>query len=402
MVFKHLICPLLSLACLVWTIVLLWKQRFFMNQWLQLTNSQQAKFSGIFVIVMSLSLVAYVAARILDSNVAPHIIGDIELPFFVVWVGAFSWVAHRNSKRNSMSFLNKKNETRGSQRSWWDSWQKREVREVIISVFALVAVFVPSRRTESSVLSAIVFSAAMLFIWSGRLAEFLMIRGSYRLALLFAGIQVWAPQRSRLLRGLILLEAGLFTRATNVLEPLAFEADTKPRLHEWAYYLFATSLLQNEDQAAAQELFEAALKVPETHKSVQFGLADCLLSRGIDPERAIDLVQECLAQNFDIYTTAQKRLIVSQCIALHAWALAILRNSAESLKLLERAFAESNQMPPRELAALAHLKGVTLKALRDMKGARKEFERALRLFPHGALAIRARKGLEELNEGTAS
>lgn len=402
LVFKHLFVPLLSLASLVWVFLLLFKQRFFLNQWVQLTNSQQARFSAVYVGVMLISLVAYVVAHARHSSVAPQIISDIELPIFVVWVAAFCWVAQKNSTRPPEAAGRGASETTTPQRAVFNFWQKRELREAVISVFAFIAVFIPLRSAESSIISGLMFLAAMQFMWSRRFSEFFLNRGAYQLALFFAAMQIWAPKQARQLKGWILVEAGQFARATTFLRSLAYGDDGNPRLQDWSYYLFATALMDDGQESAAQDLFEAALQVPQTNMNIHFGLADCLLSQGIDPRRAMNLAKECFAQDWDLYTVAQKRLVKSQCVALQAWAMAILGDSIESKKLLEKAFAESEQMQKRDLAALTHLEGVTLTALGNIADARLAFERVLALFPHGAVMIRARMGLAELGDAANS
>ncbi len=253
---------------------------------------------------------------------------------------------------------------------------------------------------ETLEIIALVAASVLLqaIVWSQHVVSDLTAQGKYDWALWLARVLFWVPGLPRLLKGWVLLEAGRFREAQDELKAFAFGRDGKPVLENWSLYLYATALLFDEEYAAAEELFQAALQAPRHYFAFQYGLVDCLLLQHKEPTRAIELISQVLSDPAEQYMLAQRRSVRAQSLALFAWALAVCGKKTDAEARLLEAFAESSSLGERSLASLMQLKGLTLKSLGDLEAARTAFNESLQLFPFGASAITARRRLTELDE----
>jgi len=246
----------------------------------------------------------------------------------------------------------------------------------------------------------IALAAAIAFVplavVAGLVPIWLVIRGKFELAVRLNRLLFWTPGTNNSTEGWILVMAGRYEEARAYLKPLAFNAKGHPLLTSQEFYLYALALSIEGDHATAEMLFEAAINVPQTQGNFHFGLAECLLIQQKDSNRARILVETVLAGYPVNPRTNLQRANRAQLIAFHAWALASEGWVEEAEQRLQRAFACSDGIDKCSLAALHLPVGHTWLALGEPGRARTCFQEALSLFPHGDIAIRARKNLAEL------
>jgi hypothetical protein len=200
-------------------------------------------------------------------------------------------------------------------------------------------------------------------------------------------------------RGWIMLQAGRFGEALELLRDAAFDEKGRPLLKSQHLYFYALSLMNEERYPEAQGLLEAAVLLPQKMEDYfRFSLAECLLSQSKEANRALELVEQVTANLKRKSQSKQDRTFLAQCMAVNALALASCGRREEAETRLENAFTESNSFRKDELAGLLNLKGETWQALGDSSMARAAFRQALSLFPYGGIAMLARRKLATLEE----
>jgi tetratricopeptide (TPR) repeat protein len=200
-------------------------------------------------------------------------------------------------------------------------------------------------------------------------------------------------------QGWIALQAGRFDEAMELMKDSAFDAKGRPVLKGQHLYFYVIALMSDEKYSEAQGLLEAALLAPhKVEPYLRFSLAECLLSQKKEAPRARDLVEKVIATLKGRAQSAQSSTFLAQCLALHAWALACCGDRKDAEAGLDDAFAVSNSLGSDDLAGLLHLKGATWRALGDSEKARAAFQQALEVFPHGGIALQARRELTKLGQ----
>ncbi len=397
---EHVVVPLLCLAFFIWTVTLLWKQRLFLVQWLQLTDRQQARFSAVFVVWGLLDLGISLAAR----SFSPHymldkLLGASPPVFLTIWVGSICWVARANTQLGKQPSSAVDETSRRGLRRFSQWWSVRENRINFLSIFILAMAFLhPHDLGYSLALSALlVVIMQVLSRAQGWIVE-LAMRGHYDSALWLNRLVFWVPGCGGSIKGWILTEAGRYAEALAICKPRAFDARGLPLLTDWNLYLYAFNLLSDDDESAARELFEAALLKEQTQLKEHFsrGLADCLFAQKQEPERARALVEQVIADRNSSNPRAPGNADSAHLKAIHAYAVAACGQREEALILLREATTGSTVLRKRDLAVLRQIEGLTWQALGDLGPSRLAFEDALALHPHGDIALRARKKLKEL------
>lgn len=234
-----------------------------------------------------------------------------------------------------------------------------------------------------------------------RKAVGLVALGDYDGALKISRIWLRSKVYGRPFQGWIMLQAGRFGEALELLRESAFDSKGRPLLKSQHLYFYAAALVSEEKYSEAQDLLEAAVLVPQKMQQYfRFTLADCLLSQKKEASRACELIEQVVTGLKRKTTSGLDRVFLHQCMAVHAWALASCgrRDAAEAK--LEEAASESNSMAKEHLAALLHLKGMTRLALGDNELARVAFEQSLEIFPYGAIAAQARRQLGKVSGNT--
>jgi tetratricopeptide (TPR) repeat protein len=200
-------------------------------------------------------------------------------------------------------------------------------------------------------------------------------------------------------QGWIMLAAGRYSEAVELLKDGAFDETGRPLLNSEYFYYYAVALMSEEKYSKARHLLEEA--VASCHDDgyyLRLSLAECLLSQNKEPERALGLIMEVRTSLNKKSHTKSKRLISAQCSAIGAWALAACGRREDAKKTLQDAFAESDSFSKDDLAGLLNSKGWACQALGDNERSRAAFQEALATFPHGSIAVLARRELARLGE----
>jgi tetratricopeptide (TPR) repeat protein len=231
----------------------------------------------------------------------------------------------------------------------------------------------------------------------GLLPVTLVRQGKFNLAIRLNRLFFWAVGNNRSTEGWILVMAGRYAEARTYLKRLAFDKNGDPRLTSQEFFLYALSLSIENEEAQAEELFEAAVRVPQLTGDFHFGLADCLLTQHKQPERAQQLVESVLSGFSAHPSSIQQRANRAQMLAFYAWSLAAngARDAAEAR--IKEAMVASMGIRRCDLAALQLPVGDTWLALGETDKARASFVEAVTLFPYGDIAMRAQKKLSALD-----
>jgi hypothetical protein len=227
----------------------------------------------------------------------------------------------------------------------------------------------------------------------GLLPVWLVRHGRFNLALKLNRAFFWSLGNNPSTEGWIVVMAGRYAEARAYLKPLAFDAKGHPRLNSQEFYLYSLALSIEGDYAAAEVLFEAAVNVPQDLGNFHFGLAENLLVQKKDSKRARQLVESVLTGYPANPRTSTGRANRVQLIAFYAWALAADGWKEGAEEKLQEAIAGSTGMDDCGRAGTQLPVGHAWLALGDPAKARQAFEQAVQLFPHGDIAMRARKEL---------
>lgn len=229
-----------------------------------------------------------------------------------------------------------------------------------------------------------------------RKAVGLVMEGDYEQALRISKKWLRSSVYGRPFQGWILLEAGRYNEAKTHLRDAAFDGQGKPQLTNVSLYYYVVALMSEDKYSEAQELLEAAIRVPQKGEHLRLALVDCLLSQNIEASRACEMVER-------IITTLEKRpksdsqpTFMAECMAFHALALACCGRSNEAEARLQEALSGSTGFTKRDLAVLQQIAGRIKQALGDTKGAKAAFEGVIALHPHGDINLCARRKLLEL------
>jgi tetratricopeptide (TPR) repeat protein len=151
------------------------------------------------------------------------------------------------------------------------------------------------------------------------------------------------------------------------------------------------------EQARYEEALHTLARAAKKSAGMQFpgdfhtynGLAEVYLRQGIEPGRALELLEYTLAQK-----SGASKEYIPFTLANRAWALASMGCHAEAGESLAEAFKKADRKHKPHLAGLFYRAGQVARLRCDKEAAREHFGRAWRLDPrgnYGRLAARARK-----------
>jgi tetratricopeptide (TPR) repeat protein len=230
-----------------------------------------------------------------------------------------------------------------------------------------------------------------------RKADALAARGDYEGALRTSRKWLRSQTYGPAFQGRIMLQAGRYSDALELLHGSAFDKKGKPLLTSVNLYFYAVTLMCQKKYAEAQALLEAAAAVPQRYEDqFRFTLAECLLSQHKDAHHALEFVDGVLTKLRKNTRSNEGRGFIAHCIAVKAWALASCDRRDEATASLDEAFAGSDALDKDDLGGLLNLKGNVLLALGDREEARAAFLQTLAVFPFGNVAMTAQRGLEDL------
>jgi tetratricopeptide (TPR) repeat protein len=240
---------------------------------------------------------------------------------------------------------------------------------------------------------ALILLYPLPIMWMKRRAVASVNRGDYERALKISRIWLRSKVYGPPFQGWIMLQAGRYTEARALLKGGAFDEKGLPLLTSHNFYFYVLTSMNQENYTEAQELLEAANRVPQKGDHFQFALAECLLSSNKDPERARELIDQVISNLKKKYKPVRDRMHMAQCTALHAWALAACGQFEQAESGLREAFADSAALNPPDLAGLLQLKGSTWRALGKPELAREAFQHAMAICPYGSNAMFSQQNL---------
>jgi len=277
-----------------------------------------------------------------------------------------------------------------------------EVTAWVLGSLMAVMLFLP---VHGELKLALFFAPIALFVmYAGWLSSVkrrilkLKAQGNYDEALRVDKQYSWIPGYGTPLAGVILFSAGRYAEARALMKPLAFEADGKPRLTSVALYTYALALENDGRSAEAQELLEAAVKVPQQSGVFHVALAVCLLDQNKDAERARELLEQAMSDwpvKLDRYEARADQM---RRLGRYAWALAACGRREDAKAKLQEALDGATGFRSGDMAGLQYFAGETWRVLGEMEKARAAFKEAMRLSPNGASFTSAKKGLAKLVE----
>jgi len=200
-------------------------------------------------------------------------------------------------------------------------------------------------------------------------------------------------------QGWIMLVAGRYSEALELLKDSVFDEKGHPLLKSEYLYYYALALMSDEKYSEAKPLLETAvLASQKSGDYLRFSLGECLLSQDKEANRALDLAEQVRSNLNRKSLSKQDRLLLAQCNAIGAWALAACRRREEAERRLQEAFTESDSFSKDYLAGLLNSKGSALQVLGDGEVSRAAFHQALAVFRYGSIAMFARRELAKLGE----
>jgi hypothetical protein len=230
-------------------------------------------------------------------------------------------------------------------------------------------------------------------MWMKRRAVAAAAQGDYESALRISRIWLRSKVYGLPFQGWIMLQAGRYTDAKALLKDGAFDTKGLPLLTSHNFYFYVLTFMNQENYTEAQELLEAANRVPQKGDHFQFALSECLLSSNKEPERALELIDQVLSNLKKKYNPGRDRMHMAQCMALHAWALAANGQSERAESALQEPFADSAALSPPDLAGLLQLRGSAWRALGKPELAREAFQQAMAACPYGSNAMLSQQNL---------
>jgi len=224
----------------------------------------------------------------------------------------------------------------------------------------------------------------------------LTLQGEFDRALRMDRSYRWIPGYGSPLEGSILFSAGRYPEAREFLRPRAFDAKGNARLQSRELYLYALALTNDAREAEAQTILEAAIRVPQSTKSLHVALATCLLSQEKDPERARQLLEEAMNSDREPAQTYEQRADDIRRVARYAWALASCGRRSEAEARINEALAGSTGFKNRDLGGVQYYVGEAWRVLGESRKAKEAFDQALSLSPQGAVATSTNRALAKL------
>ena len=192
--------------------------------------------------------------------------------------------------------------------------------------------------------------------------------------------------------GIILLLAGRYREAEDALRGSLAGLRTGPDQAVALDYLgeVLMELRRNDD---AQRSFEASLHAAPGFRRPYRGMAEIVLRRGREPQKALEYVEQIRGGTGISLTGRANRKTEDDYWALKAWALAELGRSGEVAPAIEAAFRATNKKSRTEMAATSYRAGMAMQAIGNQSAANDYFKRAQELDPHGRRGTLAQAAL---------
>jgi tetratricopeptide (TPR) repeat protein len=226
----------------------------------------------------------------------------------------------------------------------------------------------------------------------------LMSQGKYDEALRMNSVLSKFPGYGPSLAGPILFSAGRYPEARAAVKPQAFDERGQPRLTSLELYTYALALTNDDMNAEAQQLLEAAVRVPQTTGRFHVALATCLLDQRKDSERACQLLEQAMTNWPERVATPLQQADHVKRFARYAWALAACGRRNEAEAKLDEAITGAASLPDTDRAGVQYFAGETWRTLGEWRKARTALDESLLLSPTGSAATGAQKALVRLRQ----
>jgi tetratricopeptide (TPR) repeat protein len=217
---------------------------------------------------------------------------------------------------------------------------------------------------------------------AGRFAKRALWRADYDSALRWSALQ---GPFGRRFRASALILAGRPAEAERLFRGRAKE------LH-----LLAGALADQGRFPEAEECLEQALRLDIGDGSPCATFAEWRLAQGIEPEAALELVEQALnALKSASLKPAQTEALLASRLAVKARALAALGRKPEALAAIDEAFRHVEWKCAPALASIHWEAGMTFAALAQAEDANTQFRNAVELDPNGKYGKRSVGALAE-------
>lgn len=232
-----------------------------------------------------------------------------------------------------------------------------------------------------------------------RKAERLASQGNYDGAMRISTRWLRSKPYGRPFQGSIMLQAGRYNEALELLREGAFDVGGRPQLKSVYLYFYAVTLVALERHAEAQLLLETAIQSPQKMGDYfRFSLAESLLTQNRDVEKAHDLLEQVVARLKTKKPSELDYSFLALCVALNAWTSDSRESCAKAALEIQKIMSEHPSIGKDSQAAVQNLIGTAWQRVGDGESGRAAFEQALALFPHGGTALDARRKLAELGQ----
>jgi tetratricopeptide (TPR) repeat protein len=230
-------------------------------------------------------------------------------------------------------------------------------------------------------------------LWLGarillRSARRAMWRGDYDRALLW--VTPLGPFAGDL-RARILALAGRFEPAARIFRKRAAQART-PGVRSRELSLLADTLLDQELYAEAKGCLDEAMQLDIGYGGPCNEMASWYLRQGIEPQRALELVERAIATQERAFPQYTRALLPIRLVN-KAWALSLLGRPHEAEATISQALQSARFKTAASWAFVYWTAGKAFAAMGEPAKAREHFERACKIDPHGNYGKRARMAL---------
>ncbi len=202
------------------------------------------------------------------------------------------------------------------------------------------------------------------------------------------------------LHGHILFLAGRYKEAEQMLRTGIVESrkEAVPGDSD-ALNIMGYALLGQDRYDEGVEAFKGSIAIKPSQGTAYDSLAEAYLSRGIETERALELLDRALSSHQSSWISRRlSQSSIRDTQAGRAWALAELGRRDEAAEALEKAFVGDARKNVTHFASILYRAGQAMIRLGEMKKAFEYFEEGDRLDPKGHFGRLCAKAAERLRE----
>jgi len=193
------------------------------------------------------------------------------------------------------------------------------------------------------------------------------------------------------LRAQVLLAEGQFREAEEVARRAIAKLRGGPD-HAHAFEILGDALLEQSRYDEAQRSLQTAVCAVPQYRHPYCGMAEILLRRRTNPERALELVEKLVwHRSVRLYMIFGEHR--DDYWSLKTWALAQLRRTAEAEEAATNAIRFTNKKSRPDVACTYRRLGLAMEALGNRQRAHEYLQRACDADPHGRWGTLAREAM---------